>query len=121
MASMKIYTYPRHLTLAALLIAAPVSSCVSVATSTPTPLVEFQISGSPVIKPTGPNIYIDDVYRGNPVDSRFRISLTEGDHDVRLMYFGDHALWEGVVRVTAESNDGIEVVKIHYEWEEPTE
>ncbi len=74
------------------------TSCVAVSHRTPTALVDLEIRGEPVILPGGPSIYVDDVYRGNPVDERFRLFLTEGEHEVRLMG-GSEVYWEGAIAV----------------------
>lgn len=62
--------------------------CVTTATTEPLALVDMHIEGSPVISPGGPSVYVDGVYRGNPVDSHFCIWLTVGEHEVGLLHGG---------------------------------
>ncbi len=81
-------------------------------TTHPVTLVELDIDGSPRVLPGGPSIYVDDVYRGNPVDSRFRIWLEAGEHEVRLSG-GSEVYWEGVISV--EESAGTQTIELRYE------
>lgn len=78
----------------------------------PITLVEFVIDGSPRVLPGGPAVYIDDVYRGQPVDGRFRIELPVGRHQVRLQGGAD-VYWQGVLDVVATADP--QVVEIRYD------
>jgi hypothetical protein len=74
------------------------AGCVGTATTSPMALIEMDINGSPIIKPGGPFVYVDGVYRGNPVDSQFRIWLTAGEHEVGLHHAG--TTWKKTFVVT---------------------
>lgn len=88
------------------------ASCVAVMSKHPVTLVELDIDGSPRILPGGPSIYVDDVYRGNPVDSRFRIWLEAGEHELRLTS-GPDVFWEGPI--TVDEHSGTQTIEIRYE------
>ena len=88
------------------------ASCVSVMSTHHVRLVELDIDGSPRVLPGGPSIYVDEVYRGNPVDSRFRIWLEAGEHEVRLSS-GSETYWEGPIAV--EESAGTQLVEIRYD------
>jgi hypothetical protein len=64
----------------------------------PLTLVEFVIDGSPRLGPGGPALHVDGLYRGHPVDGRFRIELPVGRHDVRLLR-GAEVYWQGELAV----------------------
>ena len=96
----------------ALVALAWIASCVSTVTSERTTLVELDVDGSPRVLPGGPSLYVDDVYRGNPVDGRFRMWLTVGEHEARVMS-GSEPLWEGVLAV--EPAAGTQVIEIRYD------
>ncbi len=80
--------------------AALLAGCVAIATSEPMALIDMDISGSPTISPGGPSVYVDGVYRGNPVDSRFRMWLTAGEHEIGLLYYGDAYLWKETILIS---------------------
>ena len=86
------------------------TSCVLTQYSTPTTPVEMKISGSPTILPWGPRIYVDDLYRGNPIDGRFRIYLPDGVHTIRIQYI--ETLWEGDIGVGGTS--GVQIFTFNY-------
>ena len=88
------------------------ASCVAVATSTPIALVDLEIHGEPVILPGGPDVWVDDVYRGNPVGSRFKLWLEAGEHELRLMS-GSELLWSGTIVV--DERGGTQQVLVRYE------
>jgi hypothetical protein len=85
---------------------------VSVMSAQPVTLVTLDIDGSPRVLPGGPSVYIDDVYRGNPVDSRFRIWLEAGEHELRLTG-GSEVYWEGAIAV--EESAGTQTIEIRYD------
>ena len=86
------------------------TSCLVTSHRAPLTLVEMTITGSPRIIPGGPHVYIDDVYRGNPVDGRFRIYLPDGTHTVRIQ--GAETLWEGDIGVGGM--EGIQTFTLKY-------
>lgn len=96
------------------LVSVAASACVSVSSSIPMALVEFEISGSPRILPGGPDVHVDGVYRGKPIHSRFRMYLTEGEHHVLIQGYGgpDGILWDEDVLVVPST--GTQVIVIRY-------
>ncbi len=88
------------------------SGCAVSMHTVPITLVEFVIDGSPRVLPGGPAVYIDDVYRGQPVDGRFRIELPVGRHQVRLQH-GSDVYWQGVLDVVETADP--QVVEIRYD------
>lgn len=100
----------RELSILAL---AGLASCVAVTSShRPKTLVAMNVTGSPAIGPGGPEIYVDDVYRGNAIDERFQMWMEVGGHEVRVMG-GSKLLWQGPLDVAA--SDAAQRVSIEYE------
>ena len=95
-----------------LAVSLALASCVAVTKAQPLTLVDLDISGSPVVGPGGPSVYVDGDYRGNPVDGHFVMWMTVGRHHVRLLG-GSLELWEGAIEVE-RSNEPQDIV-IRYE------
>ena len=99
---------------ASLAIAASLAltSCIVVPIREPIVLVELDVAGSPRVGPGGPSIYVDGLYRGNPIDDRFVMWMKAGRHDVRVMG-GSLLLWEGPIQVDEENEQ--QTVTIRYD------
>ncbi len=93
--------------------AACLASCVAVEKKGSIALVCLDIDGSPIVGPGGPRIYVDGVYRGNPVGSHFHIWLSAGDHEIELMLLGGSDNWKETVTVSDWPK--AQAVKIRYD------
>lgn len=78
----------------------------------PLTLVEFVVDGSPRVMPGGPALHVDGLYRGQPIDGRFRIELPVGRHDVRLQHGAD-VYWQGELTVVETAKP--QVFEIRYD------
>ena len=85
--------------LAALLLLTASASCVATARQEPWAPVELRLDQDAIHPSTEAFVYVDDEYRGNFVDGRFRVFLTLQPHLVRVHLPGGEP-WERSVTLT---------------------